>query len=157
MPFSRHPSRTAASNRRRLGVALVAATLPGALLLGAGPADAAGRAPHELPADQAALGVVAPSLHKATGTVEVSVALSRKPLAEVVTKDAVRLGGLPSKAEQKAQTAAVRTQQRQVTAGARALGARVTGNAEIAENVVTLSVSASRIDELAKLPGVVSV
>ncbi|MFN0281334.1 MAG: S8 family serine peptidase [Kineosporiaceae bacterium] len=96
-------------------------------------------------------------LRAAKGTLDVSVALSVAPVAAVVAEDATRTGNLPSHAEQQSRTKAVTDQQADVTTRAKALGARITGRATRAGNVVTMRVAASRLDEIAGIPGVVSV
>jgi len=145
--------------RRRLSaltVVLAAGALVPAVAL-AGPAAAAPAEPWRLPAELAALGTVAPSLRQATGTVEVSVALSNRSVAASVPANAIRTGKLPSRAAQRTRTAAVKAQQATFGGRARALGAEVTGSATLSENLVTLTVRAEQISQLAALPGVVSV
>ncbi|HZB49201.1 MAG TPA: hypothetical protein VE547_08920, partial [Mycobacteriales bacterium] len=102
-------------------------------------------------------GSLAPALRNAKGTVTVSVALSEKPVGASVSEDALVTGSMPSKASQQAQTASVKAQQDRVIGQARGLGAKAVGRANRAANVVALSVAASKLADLAKIPGVVSV
>jgi len=143
--------------RRRFAALTAVALVPAAVALGAGPASAAPAEPWHLPTELAALGSVAPSLRGATGTVEVSVALSQKPVAASVPTYAIRNGTLPTRAVQRSRTAAVKSQQATFGGKARALGARVTGAATLSANVVTLRVQAKEISRIAALPGVVSI
>jgi minor extracellular serine protease Vpr len=157
------PSRT--RKARLLGLAFGAAALPGLVLVTAGNAIAApgspsGVRPTPVPAslktvDQA--GSLAPSLRDAKGTVTVSVALSQKPVGATVAQDSLRTGTLPSKASQQAQTNAVKAQQDQMIGQARALGAKALGRANRAANAVALSIPASKLTDLTKITGVVSV
>lgn len=158
-------SSTLRRHRRALiRTGLVAAFLSGpALVLSGGTAaQAAPSAPDRLvkvPSDQQAAGrmKVDLPLRSAKGKVDVSVTLSQAPVAEVVAEDALTTGDLPSPADQRARTAAVQAQQATLTAQARSLGATVTGRATRAGNVVTLRLDASKVDDVAALPGVVSV
>jgi subtilisin family serine protease len=102
-------------------------------------------------------GSLAPALRNAKGTVTVSVALSEKPVGASVSEDALVTGSMPSKASQQAQTATVKAQQDRVIGQARGLGAKAVGRASRAANVVAMSVAASKLADLAKIPGVVSV
>ncbi len=159
------PSRT--KKARLLVLAFGAAALPGLVLATAGSAAAApgspsGARPTPVPAslksaplDKAAS--LAPALKNTKGTVQVSVALSTKPLGATVAQDSLVTGGLPAKASQQSQTAAVKAQQDQVIGKARGLGAKALGRASKAANVVALSIQASKLTDLTKIAGVLSV
>lgn len=158
------PSRRYRRTLIRTGFAAAALGVP-ALLLTGGSAAQAAPSPSpldrlvEVPAAAKALAQrkVDLPLRGAKGTVDVSVTLSQQPVGAVVAEDAVATGALPSKAVQQARTKAVKDQQATLTAKAKALGAKVTGRATRAGNVVTLRVDASKLDEVAAVPGVVSV
>lgn len=159
------PSRT--PKARLLGLAVGVAALPGLVLTTAGSAAAApgsptGARPVPVPAAVKAAGIdrtgsLAPALRNAKGTVTVSVALSEKSVGASVSEDALVTGSMPSKASQQAQTGRVRAQQDRVIGQARGLGAKALGRTSRAANVVAMSVSASKLADLAKIPGVVSV
>ena len=155
------PSRT--KKARLLGLAFGAAALPGLVLATAGSAVAAppssGAQPKAVPAALKTLdkGSLAPALTNAKGTVEVSVALSTKPVGATVAADSLVTGGLPAKASQQTQTAAVKSQQDKVIGQARGLGAKALGRASKAANVVALSIPATRLTDLTKIAGVLSV
>jgi subtilisin family serine protease len=153
------PPHRPSSRRRRLSaltVALAVTALVPAVVLG-GAAVAAPAEPGQLPTQLAALGSVSPALKGATGTVEVSVMLSQKPVTASVPTYAIRNGTLPAPSVQRSRTAAVESQQTVFRGKAGALGAKVTGSATLSANVVTLTVPAGQITRLAALPGVVSV
>ncbi len=101
--------------------------------------------------------VVAPSLRRAKGRITVSVRLSEAPVAEAVPEDAITDGELPSKESQQARTDDVEAQQDRVIREAKKLGARSLGRATLAVNAVAVSVPATKVDDLAEIPGVVSV
>lgn len=155
------PSRT--KKARLLGLAFGAAALPGLVLATAGSAVAApagGAHPTPVPAslktfDRA--GSLAPALKNAKGTVQVSVALSTKPVGATVAADSLVTGDLPAKASQQSQTAAVKSQQDRVIGQARGLGAKALGRASKAANVVALSIPATKLTDLTKIAGVLSV
>jgi hypothetical protein len=159
------PSRT--SKARLLGLAAGVAVLPGLVLVTAGSASAApgspnGARPVPVPASVKATGLdkaasLAPALKGAKGTVTVSVGLSQQPVGATVTEDSLRTGGLPARAAQQSQTTAVKAQQDQVIGQARGLGAKAVGRASKAANVVAMSIPASKLTALTKIPGVVSV
>jgi hypothetical protein len=157
------PSRT--RKARLLGLAFGAVALPGLVLVTAGNAVAApgspsGARPTPVPASLKTVdkaGSLAPSLRGAKGTVTVSVALSQKPVGATVAQDSLRTGTLPTKASQQAQTNAVKAQQDQMIGQAHALGAKALGRANRAANAVALSIPASKLTDLTKLAGVVSV
>lgn len=157
------PSRT--RKARLLGLALGAAALPGLILVtadrtAAAPGSASAARPTPVPASLQTVdkaGSLAPSLRNAKGIVTVSVALSQKPVGATVAQDSLRTGGLPSKANQRAQTRAVKAQQDQVIGKADSLGAKALGRASRAANAVALSIPASRLTDLTKIDGVVSV
>jgi subtilisin family serine protease len=154
-----------AGSRRVVALLAGAALAPGLALTAAGPGVAAPTGsdrPVPVPKDLAALGSegpgsLAPALRDATGTVSVSVAMSRQPVAVTVPEGATRTGGLPSRATQRQQTAGVESQQDDVVARAGRLGARELGRASVAANVVAMTVPARQLDALAAIPGVVSV
>jgi subtilisin family serine protease len=159
------PART--TKARLLGLAAGVVALPGLVLTTAGSATAAPGSPdgaRPVPVSAAAkaapldrAGSLAPALRDAKGTVSVSVALSREPVGATVAPDSLTTGALPSKASQKAQTTAVKAQQDTVIRRARGLGAKALGRATRAANVVAMSVPATRLDDLTRIAGVVSV
>ncbi len=157
------PSRT--RKARLLGLAFGAAALPGLVLVTAGNAIAApgspsGARPTPVPASLRTVdkaGSLAPSLRGAKGTVTVSVALSQKPVGATVAEDSLRTGTLPAKSMQQSQTKAVKAQQDRVIGQARTLGAKALGRANRAANVVAMSIPASKLTDLTKIAGVVSV
>lgn len=159
------PSRTAKA--RLIGLAAGAAALPGLLLAGSGtaaaaPGSASAAGPVAVPNSVKAQGLdkkasLAPALRNAKGTVTVSVAMSEKPVAATVADGAVAANTLPSKASQQSRTAAVRSQQDGMITRARGLGGKALGRATKAANVVALSIPATRLNDLAAIPGVVSV
>ncbi|HST66184.1 MAG TPA: S8 family serine peptidase [Mycobacteriales bacterium] len=102
-------------------------------------------------------GVLAPALKNAKGTITVSVALSQKPVGATVAEGSLKTGGLPGKAAQQAQSSAVRAQQDQVIGKAKGMGAKALGRASRAANVVALSIPASKLTDLSKIAGVLSV
>jgi minor extracellular serine protease Vpr len=147
-----------------IGLAAGVAAIPGLVLVtqsgaGAAPGSHLGATPVPASAksglDKAAS--LAPSLRGAKGTVTVSVALSQKPVGATVSEDALLTGSLPSKAAQKSVTAAVKSQQDAVIGQAKNLGAKALGRADKAANVVALSIPASKLTDLTKISGVVSV
>ena len=157
------PSRT--RKVRLLGLAFGAAALPGLVLVTGGnaiavPGSPSAARPTPVPAALQTVdtaGSLAPALRNAKGTVTVSVALSQKPVGATVAQDSLRTGGMPSKASQQAQTRAVRAQQDQVIGKASSLGAKTLGRASRAANAVALSIPASKLTDLTKIAGVVSV
>lgn len=159
------PART--TKARLLGLAAGVAAVPGLVLTTASSATAAPGSPagaRPVPVSPAAKAVpldkaasLAPALRRARGTVSVSVALSRPPVGATVAQDSLTTGGLPSTAVQKAQTTAVRAQQDSVIGAARGLGAKPLGRATRAANVVAMSVPATRLTDLTRIAGVVSV
>ncbi|MTD15090.1 S8 family serine peptidase [Nakamurella sp. YIM 132087] len=147
---------------RLLSLAVCTVTLPGLLLAAAGTAAAAppgGLDPVPVPdsVEIAEGNVLAPSLQGAEGTVEVSVSLSEKALATVVSDGATQTRALPTKAAQVARTTAVVAQQDQLVASAKSLGATELSRASVATNAVAVSVPAANLVALSKLPGVLSV
>ncbi len=152
--------------RRRLTALVASAALLPAVALLTGPAASAAttasarhdavKVPASLRSAAPATGL-APALRGSSGTVSVSVRLSEAPVAEVVEDGAVASRTLPPAATQKARVAAVRSQQDALAKRAGALGAKVTGRAVRAANLLTMTVPASRLADLAKLPGVLSV
>jgi len=157
------PSRT--RKARLLGLAFGVAALPGLVLVAAGNAAAApgspsGARPTPVPASLKTVdkaGSLAPSLRGAKGSVTVSVALSERPIGATVAQDSLRTGRMPAKASQQARTNAVKAQQEQVIGKARSLGAKALGRANRAANAVAMSVPASKLTDLTKIAGVVSV
>jgi hypothetical protein len=156
------PSRT--RKARLLGLAFGAAALPGLVLVTAGnvtaaPGSPSGARPTPVPASLTTVdkaGSLAPSLRGAKGTVTVSVALSQKPVGATVAEDSLRTGALPAKSTQQSQTKAVKAQQDQVIGQAgRSAPRRSAG--PTAANVVALSIPASKLTDLTKIAGVVSV
>lgn len=144
---------------------LVAALVPGLMLAVTVPATASpggASKPVPVPKEWSGVapgkpGIVAPALRGKHGTVRVSVALSQEPVAAAVPQDAVPEQNLPSKAQQRATTAKVEAQQDTMIGRAKSLGAKTLGRATKAVNVVAMTVPSDRIDDLAALPGVVSV
>ena len=143
---------------RRYAAGAVAVVLAG--VCGAGTAAAAAKPAGVIKPkaqEHALKAVVPPALQKAAGDVTVSLRLSEQPLAAAVEEGALRLGKLPSHASQQGRTNAVRAQQADVVKRAGAYGAKRVGGASRAANVVAFKVSASKLEQLAALPGVLSV
>ena len=157
------PSRT--RKARLLGLAFGAAALPGLVLATAGSAAAApgspnGAQPKPVPTSLQKVdtaGVLTPALKNAKGTVTVSVALSQKPVGATVAEGSLKTGGLPAKAAQQSQSSAVKSQQDKVIGQAKGLGAKTLGRASKAANVVAMSIPASKLADLTRIAGVVSV
>ncbi|GAA3635773.1 S8 family serine peptidase [Microbacterium awajiense] len=97
------------------------------------------------------------SLEGATGTVEVTVRLAEPSIAESVTDGALAEGKAPSKGVQKAKKDKVAGQQKAFAAQAKKLGVTELGSTQLAANLVAVSVDASKLDDLAALPNVISV
>lgn len=148
---------------RAISITVGVAILPGLILATAGTAAADDLNSLRVPdwvktaSKEGGPAVVAPSLRDASGTVTVSVAMSEKPIAQIVPEDALPDKTLPTRDVQRARTAAVAQQQNGMVIQARKLGARDLGRATKSINVVAMSVSAKNVKALAALPGVTSV
>ncbi|MDX6323053.1 MAG: hypothetical protein QOF52_2911 [Propionibacteriaceae bacterium] len=148
-----------------LGFTAFLATIPGLILataLNASAAPGATLRPVPVPdAIKAAgfdrAGSLAPALRNLSGTVTVSVAMSKSPVAASVPEGALSTRSLPSRANQRGRTADVVSQQDHVISQARKLGAKPLGRATLAANVVAMTIPAKNLAKLAKLSGVVSV
>jgi hypothetical protein len=105
----------------------------------------------------AASGTIDPALAKAKGEVEVVVRLVDAPLAVAQGKNAKQKGWGLDKAKQKAHLDALARKQDGVMGSIRGLGGRELGRVSKALNAVMVSVDASKIKEIAALPGVLSV
>lgn len=101
--------------------------------------------------------IVDPELEEATGPTEVVVQLEEEPLAVAVGEDASQEGPDLSGAEQRAYVEELEEDQEQVLAQADDLGAQELARLDTALNAVVVRVDASRIDEVADIPGVTSV
>ena len=154
MKFARRPA---------LAAVMALVLVPGVALVGASTAAAAtpvpvppGVAPD---ADGQPTGpvFVAPSLRAATGPTDVVVQLARPSLAESVGEGAITSRTLPTRAQQRATLAAVKTDQDRVASAARSLGAREKGRVSKGSNSLVLRIDAKRIPALSKVPGVASV
>lgn len=108
-----------------------------------------------LPSPEAA--TVDPALLRAKGEVEAVVGLADSPLAVAQGKNAKRQGGKLDKAQQRAYLADLARKQDGVMAQISGLGGRELGRVSKALNAVIVSIDASKIKEVAKVPGVVSV
>ncbi len=150
---------------RPLVTGLVAVVAVPALVFGSAPAWAADPiSPPTLPDAVVDEGYAPPpraglsdELQRATGTVEVTVRLAEPAVADTLPEGALSEGTVPSEAEQQAQTERVIQQQEVFLDEADALGADEIGRAELAANVVAVSVDAGQLEELASLENVISV
>ena len=108
-----------------------------------------------IPSPEAA--TVDPVLLRAKGEVEAVVGLSDSPLAVAQGKNAKRQGGKLDKAQQRAYLADLARKQDGVMGQIGGLGGRELGRVSKALNAVIISIDASKIKDVAKVPGVVSV
>lgn len=102
-------------------------------------------------------GTIDPALAKAKGEVEVVVRLVDAPLAVAQGKNAKQKGWGLDKAQQKAHLDALGRKQDSLMGSIRGMGGRELGRVSKALDAVMVSVDASRIKEIAALPGVLSV
>ena len=102
-------------------------------------------------------GTIDPALAKAKGEVEVVVRLVDAPLAVAQGKNAKQKGWGLDKAQQKAHLDMLARKQDGVMGSIRGLGGRELGRVSKALDAVMVSVDASKIKEIAALPGVLSV
>jgi minor extracellular serine protease Vpr len=117
---------------------------------------AAGAAPlSRLQAGRAA--AVSPELRQARGEVEVWVKLAGSPLAEAHGANAKTRGGRLSLSERRAYLQTLDRRHDAVSAAARRLGGQELGRVSRAHNAVALRIDASRLADVASLPGVVTV
>jgi minor extracellular serine protease Vpr len=100
---------------------------------------------------------IAPDLRGRVGRTQVVVQLARASLTGSVAEGAIRDRTLPTKAGQKAQLDAIKTDQDAVSAAARSLGGRELARINKSLNALVLDVDASRVADLAAVPGVVSI
>lgn len=103
-------------------------------------------------------GNIEPALLRATGSVKVVVRLAQPALSQVLPEGAIadRTTAL-SRGRLDTARAATANEQGTVIAGATRLGARLLARLEKSTNALVLRIDASRLPELATLPGVVSV
>jgi len=150
-------------NGRKTLAAILALLIVPALALTGAPAATAGTPPVPVTDDVVTDGppagpvFVAPSLRGARGSRDVVVQLRRKSLSESVGEGAVTSHTLPTRTEQRSLLAAVKADQDGVSGAARALGARELGRVSKSLNAVVLQVDGTRIDDLARIPGVLSI
>ena len=100
---------------------------------------------------------VDPELLKATGPVDVVVQLAGLPLALANGENSRREGGLMSHAQQIAHSDAIRRSQDEVLAKVIALGGKEIARVRIAYNAAIVRIDASKLTDLATLPGVSTV
>jgi subtilisin family serine protease len=100
---------------------------------------------------------VDPSLLRARGEVEVWVKLADRPLAEAHGANARTRGGVLSLQQRRDYLRELDRKQADLSSTAGRMGARELGRVARAHNAVALRIDASRIADLASLPGVVAV
>jgi minor extracellular serine protease Vpr len=100
---------------------------------------------------------VDPALLNATGPIDVVVQLTGLPLAVANGENARRQGGLLNHAQQVAHSAAIRRNQDEVLAKVLALGGKEIARVRIAYNAAIVRIDASKLPDLAALPGVSTV
>lgn len=101
--------------------------------------------------------VVDPRLARVDGEVDVVVQLEEDPLAEAVGRNAVQTGPDLGRGQQRAYLGELEADQDRFVSQARRLGARELARVKKALNAVVIRVDADRIEQVAELPGVVSV
>ena len=92
-----------------------------------------------------------------SGPVEIVVQLSDPPLAVANGEDSHRFGGVMNRGQQMAHSRLVREHQDEVLSKILALGGTEIGRVRIAYNAAIVRVDASKLSEVAALPGVVRV
>ena len=92
-----------------------------------------------------------------SGSVEIVVQLSDPPLALANGEDSRRIGGVLNRGQQIAHSATVRQRQSDLLMKIIALGGTEIGRVRIAYNAAIVRVDASKLTEIAALPGVVTV
>ena len=92
-----------------------------------------------------------------SGSVEIIVQLSDPPLAVANGPESRRVGGLLGRPQQMAHSAMVRQRQDAVVSKIVALGGKEIGRVRIAYNAAIMRVDASKLTQIASLPGVVTV
>lgn len=124
-------------------------------------ASAASIAQSPVAADVSALALPAPvagvqpsRLRQQVGPVQVAVRLADKPLALAVGANARRLGSTMSLTQRRAYMAALKTKQDALMAQIGALGGTELARVGKAYNALVISVDASRLPQIARLPGV---
>jgi minor extracellular serine protease Vpr len=100
---------------------------------------------------------VDPALLKATGPVDVVVQLAGLPLALANGENARREGGLLNRAQQIAHSESIRKSQDDVLAKVLALGGKEIARVRIAYNAAIVRIDASKLIDLATIPGVSTV
>ena len=100
---------------------------------------------------------LSPDLVDATGRVDVAVTLSEPAIGDLLPKDALKNGKIPSKAQQKSQRNKVKGQQDKFVREARAAGGTELARTQLVSNLVLMSVDAEELAELAELNNVLSV
>lgn len=163
-------SRVPHSTKRSGATALAGLALGAALAL-AGPARAANLSDLALPGGPVATDAVPlsltpgrtasarvdPSLLGARGSVEVWVKLADRPLAEARGQNAKTRGGALSLEQRRAYLRSLDLKHGELSLAAGRMGAAELGRVSRAHNAVALRIDASRIADLASLPGVVAV
>jgi len=97
------------------------------------------------------------SLARSRGSVDVIVQLAGQPLAVMNGVDARRGGGRLNRVQQIAYSQQLRRAQDAVVSRVLALGGKEIGRVRIAYNAAIVRIDASRLDQLATIPGVASV
>jgi subtilisin family serine protease len=103
------------------------------------------------------VGGVKPVRFRAKGEIEVAVRLVDAPLAVAHGRNAKQKGGALDKAQQRAHLDLLARKQDALMGKIRGLGGRELGRVSKALNAVFLSIDASRIKEVAAMPGVLSI
>lgn len=114
-----------------------------------------------LPNSAAALALPSPQtqersslLRQQTGTVQVVVRLSDPPLAQALAMNAKRSGGGMTLAQRQAYMASLKSKQDALMSQIRALGGQELGRVGKAYSAVVISADASKLPQIARLPGV---
>jgi subtilisin family serine protease len=100
---------------------------------------------------------VAPRLFATRGQIEVVIGLVDAPLSVRHGRDFKKIGGTLTPAQQRAYLRDLKGKQDALMARVRALGGRELGRVSKADNAVAVAIEASRIIDLATLPGVRSI
>ena len=111
----------------------------------------------ELRTPSTAFVAVDPALRRASGQVSVWVTLVDPSLAEANGRDAKKRGGRLTPDQQRAHVAALQGKQNSLATQISGLGGVELGRVQKGHNAIAVSIDASRIPDLARLPGVRSV
>jgi minor extracellular serine protease Vpr len=98
-----------------------------------------------------------PELRKTSGSIEAIVQLTGVPPALANGENARRAGGLMNRAQQMAHSQSLRQNQNEVVAQVIALGGQEIARVRIAYDAVIVRIDASKLQELAAIPGVYTV